>query len=175
MVVIRATKNVRRLLPATSEEAVESETALGDWYVNRIVVDRRPLLILVSSTSLLSVLTPARSVRTLPSRLAELVAARLGRLGVTPEVIARETAVMADVILAPTIDRSVLGTTVEFGRLIPYHFPEDAWDESFLPHVESVLSRVPSRLRGSGEAYITPKDVAKRVLENRWSSGRVKQ
>lgn len=75
MVVLIATQKVRRYLPKDSEEPDESDTALGDWYVNRIVVDRKPLLILVSSASLLSILTPARSVRTLPDRLRELVTA----------------------------------------------------------------------------------------------------
>jgi len=28
-----------------------SDTALGDWYVNRLIVDRQPLLLLVSAAS----------------------------------------------------------------------------------------------------------------------------
>jgi hypothetical protein len=83
VVVLRATKRVlQRLPPAASGEPGPSDTALGDWYVNRFVVDRQPLLIFVSSTSLLSILTPARNLRTLPERLPALVADRLQRLRV---------------------------------------------------------------------------------------------
>ena len=63
MVVLRATQKVLKLLPEPSGSAVTSTTALGDWYINRIVVDRHPLLLLVSSRSLLSVITPARDVK----------------------------------------------------------------------------------------------------------------
>jgi hypothetical protein len=53
MVILRPTKKLASLLPAAQPVPVCSDTALGDWYVNRIVVDRQPLLLLVSSTSLL--------------------------------------------------------------------------------------------------------------------------
>jgi hypothetical protein len=49
MVVLRPTRKLFRDLPPSSELTAESDTALGDWYVNRLVVDRRPLLLLVSS------------------------------------------------------------------------------------------------------------------------------
>jgi hypothetical protein len=44
VVVLRATQKVLRSLPPATTVAVETDTALGDWYVNRIVVDRQPLL-----------------------------------------------------------------------------------------------------------------------------------
>ena len=58
------------MLPSPSAIVAVSDTALGDWYVNRLVVDRQPLLLLVSSSSLLPLLMPARGVRSLPERLA---------------------------------------------------------------------------------------------------------
>jgi hypothetical protein len=72
MVVIRPTQKLRSALPAT-QPVEPSDTALGDWYVNRLVVDRRPLLLLVSSESLLPVLVPATHVRELPQHLEDLV------------------------------------------------------------------------------------------------------
>jgi hypothetical protein len=60
MVILRPTKKLTALLPAAQAVPVRSDTALGDWYVNRIVVDRQPLLLLVSSTSLLPMIVPAR-------------------------------------------------------------------------------------------------------------------
>ncbi len=53
MVILRPTQKLRALLPLTTGSFGESETALGDWYINRIVVDRRPLLLLLSAKALL--------------------------------------------------------------------------------------------------------------------------
>jgi uncharacterized protein DUF6933 len=63
MVILRPTKKLGALLPPEKSVPVSHDTALGDWYVNRIVVDRQPLLLLVSSASLLPLLLPARDVR----------------------------------------------------------------------------------------------------------------
>lgn len=60
MLVLRGTQKLLQLLPPTADQSDLSDTALGDWYVNRIVIDRRPLLLCVSSKSLLSVIAPAR-------------------------------------------------------------------------------------------------------------------
>ncbi len=79
MVTLRVTRRLQDVLPI-SGTGRSPETALGDWYVNRLVVDRRPLLLFVSSASLLPMLVPARDVRELPERLAGLVKARLSRL-----------------------------------------------------------------------------------------------
>src|SRR2546430_6228640 len=82
MVILRPTRKLYRDLPPVLEPDARSDSALGDWYVNRLVVDRRPLLLVVSSTSLLSLLIPARHVSSLPSQLPTLVGSRLRRLGV---------------------------------------------------------------------------------------------
>ena len=44
MVVLRATRKVQQLLHVAVDEAAVSDGVLGDWYVKRFVVDRRPLL-----------------------------------------------------------------------------------------------------------------------------------
>lgn len=90
MVVLRATQKVLRLLPQSGHSPALSDTALGDWYVNRIVIARQPLLLLVSEKSLLSILTPARDLKGLPQRLTEVVAARLRRLGIDEALVAAE-------------------------------------------------------------------------------------
>ena len=105
-----------------------SDTALGDWYVNRVVAARQPLLLLVSSTSLLPMLIPARDVRGLPTRLVALVEARLRRCGLDDRTIAAETRAMASVAVGPTVDRSVLGIMVDFAKAVPYHLaPGPPW------------------------------------------------
>lgn len=165
MVLLRATQKVLRSLPAPSKAAARSDTALGDWYVHRIVVDRQPLLLLVSSSSLLALLTPARSVRTLPDRLADLVAARLHRLGAPPEAIEREVAAMERTVVQPTASRSVVGTMVELGRLVPVYLPEGRWGEPELTYAESRLADTPCRLPGAGSRYIFPGELARQLLE----------
>jgi len=63
MVILRPTQKLKALLATRQPAPGGSDTALGDWYVNRLVLDRKPLLILVSSTSLLPLLVPARDVQ----------------------------------------------------------------------------------------------------------------
>src|SRR5688572_18645646 len=125
MVILRPTRKLSSLLPGTAVVPVSSDTALGDWYVNRIVVDRQPLLILVSSTALRPLLIPARDVRGLPDRLVTLVEARLTRFGIDARIIAAETQAMASVAIGPTVDRSVLGIMVDFAKAVPYYLEPD--------------------------------------------------
>src|SRR5688572_957118 len=115
MVVLRPTRKLHALLPPAKTAPV-SDTALGDWYVNRLVVARRPLLLLVSSTSLFPILTPAQDVRGLPQRLANLVETRLRRYDVDPVAIVEELKAMAPTVIAAAGDRSVLGTMTDFAR-----------------------------------------------------------
>jgi hypothetical protein len=172
VVTLRATQKVLRLLPATTADPDAPDTALGDWYVNRITCDRQPLLLLVSSTSLLPLLAPAREVRSLPERLAQLVAARLVRLGVPARLIEAETQAMAPVAVARTIDRSVVGTMVDFGRVLAYYLRGWAQDESVLWQAEARLARTPCRCSRAEELTVWPDRVAGRVLGEKWGGER---
>ena len=166
--MLRATKKLlSKLLPARSA-AVVSDTALGDWYVNRLVVDGQPLLLLVSSTSLLSILTLARDVRTLPQWLPTLVANRLRGLGIGRALIDAEVAAMDPVVVAGTQDRSVLGSMVDFAKAIPVYLPIDEWDLSTLQMVEARLAETPCRVSGRFDATIFPVRAAPDLLAARW-------
>jgi uncharacterized protein DUF6933 len=156
------------MLPAPTPPAGASDTALGDWYVNRLVVDRQPLLLLLSSSTLLSILTPAREVRSLPRRLPPLVAARLRRLGIAGPLIEAEVAAMEPVHVAGTQDRSVLGSMVEFARSIPAYLPIGGWDETTLPFVESRLAETPCRVVRLPGRVIFPERAASELLQARW-------
>jgi hypothetical protein len=113
-------------LPPPSAGVRDSDdTALGDWYVNRVVIERTPLLVLVSSKSLLPILEPARDVRHLPDRLPELVGRRLTRLGVDALLIRAEVSALAPVHVAPTSDRSVLGILTNFCLTLPYYLTHE--------------------------------------------------
>ena len=168
MVVLRATQRVLCRLPSAFQDDHESETALGDWYVNRLVVNRRPLMLLVSSRSLLAILTPARDVRMLPERLALLVADRLRRLGIPKGLIDAEVAAMDPVVTAPTRDRSVVGILVDFAHSVPYYLPDGGLDVTKLASVEDRLARTPCHASRRSDEVVFPDTVAPKLLANCW-------
>lgn len=168
MVVLRATRKLAKVLPPSVDAPTESDTALGDWYVNRVTVDRQPLLLLVSARSLLAILTPARDVRELPQRLATLVAARLKRLGIRAELIATEKAAMEPVAVARTADRSIIGIMVDYAKMIPGYLPVDGWDATTLPFVEAKLQENPCHAAGPAHGVIFPGRVTPVLLSERW-------
>ena len=168
MVILRPTRKLSSLLPATEVIPTSSDTALGDWYVNRVMVDRQPLLLLVSSTSLLPMLIPARNVRGLPARLAALVEARLRRCGLDDRTIAAETLAMASVAVGPTVDRSVLGIMVDFAKAVPYHLESGQWGETTLRIVEERLAATPCHAALSWDRVIFPEKKAPEVLRAKW-------
>lgn len=170
MVVLRATAKVMKSLQPTETAVAESDTALGDWYVNRIVIARRPLLLLVSSKSLLSIVVPARDVRGLPTRLAGLVEARLERMAVPREWVRAEVDAMTPTLVAKTANRSVLGVMVDFAKVAPYHQPADGWTEAWLPELEIHLAETPCFVTRALRDAIYPLDEAARLLAERWAA-----
>ena len=168
MVILRATRKLRALLPATDIVPVRSDAALGDWYVNRIVVNRQPLLLLVSSASLLPVVVPARGVRALPERLATLVEARLRRCGMDERVIRAETRSMAPVAVGPTVDRSVLGIMVDFAKAIPYYVETRHGCAMTLEAVEEQLAQTPCYATRRFDQVVFPDRKAPELLRAKW-------
>jgi hypothetical protein len=171
MVVLRRTQKLARLLPPDGSALTHSDTALGDWYVNRLSVDHRPLLLLVSAHGLLPALIPARDVASLPERLPAVVAARLHRLGVAPLVVQAEIAAMRPITVAATIDRSVVGIMVDFAKSIPYHLEPGAWDDSTLGFVEARLAETPCHAGRRFEDVVFPNRKAPELLLARWGAG----
>jgi hypothetical protein len=171
MVLLRATQRVLRQLPPMSPEFGESDTALGDWYVNRLVVDRRPLLLLVSSHSLLPMVVPAREVRTLPNPLPGLVRDRLLRQGIPVDQVEAEVRAMNPVVVSATRDRSVIGTLNEFTKDVPYHLPVNGWSESDLAMIELHMSEMPCRVSRRFEDTICPDRKTPELLAARWAPG----
>lgn len=170
MVVLRATRKVLQALPESAIDGSVSDTALGDWYVNRITLDHQPLLLLVSEKSRLSMLAPARDVKSFPSRLGQLLATRLKRLRVDEELVRAEVSAMEVVLVGPTRDRSVTGQMVDFAKAIPYHVAiGEARNESALRVVEDKLGDTPCRCSGSKVHVIWPVQEAVRLLTDRWS------
>ncbi|HEU4387368.1 MAG TPA: hypothetical protein VFV34_06195 [Blastocatellia bacterium] len=171
MVILRPTKKLRSHLP-TVDMPGQSDGALGDWYVNRLVMARQPLLLLVSSTSLLPIVLPAREVRSLPERLSAVVGARLRRLGVEAELIAAELQSMRPVVTAATVDRSVLGILVDFAKAVPYYFETDTPAGKTLAGLEAWLEQTPCHAGSGGDRVVFPNRKAPDLLRAKWMANR---
>ena len=165
MVILRATQKVMKSLSRSVDDADVSNNALGDWYVNRITVDRKPLLLLMSENCRLPILEPARDVRHLPDRLSEVVARRLQKMDVQENGIAKELAAMKVVRVGPTRNRSVVGQMVDFAKAIPFYLPVSGWDEKDLAEVERRLGETPCLCSGRNSETIWPDRDARRLLE----------
>jgi hypothetical protein len=174
MVILRPTRKLRSLLP-TATVSTQSDTALGDWYVNRIVVDRQPLLLIVSSASLLPMLLPARDVRSLPDRLGALVESRLRRCGVEAPAIFGEQRAMHPVAVAPTVDRSVLGIMVDFAKAVPWYLESGRWTGEALAVVEDRLAETPCHAVLSSDRVVFPNRKAPELLRAKWLANRPPQ
>ena len=170
MVTLRRTLKLARVLPVSPMPSDRSDTALGDWYVNRVTVHRHPLLLLVSARGLLPILLPARNVSTLPQRLPEIVEARLRRLGVDASVARAEVVAMEPVLTGPTIDRSVVGIMVDFAKALPFALQRPTWDESSLAGAEARLSKTPCHATRRFEDVVFPDRKAPELLLARWSA-----
>ena len=171
MVILRPTKKLRSALP-TTVVSTQGDTALGDWYVNRIVVGRQPLLLLVSSKSLLPIVLPARDVRSLPGRLGALVASRLQRFGIGPDTIEAELRAMQPVVVAPTVDRSVLGVMVDFAKAIPYYSISTYRGAPGLTGLEDWLAETPCHAALAQDRVVFPNRKAPELLLGKWLANR---
>ena len=168
MVVLRRTQKLASQLPESAVPPTESDTALGDWYVNRITIDRRPLLLLVCDRSLLSIVVPAREVRGLPSRLADLVAQRLRRLGLPRRWIDAEVEAMSPVMIGKTTNRATVGIMVDFAKMLPYYVEPGAWDETTPGYLESRLQKNPC-FAGTRHSLV-PERATPRLMQSRWDA-----
>lgn len=112
MVTLRCTRSVRDRLHLPRQMVPEpppSTGRLGDWYVHLVRFGRPEFAIATSERSLLTVLFPARALRTtLAPNLRGAVGSLLESLGVSGEAVAHEIAAMESVT-----NRRVLGSMNE--------------------------------------------------------------
>lgn len=170
-VTLRRYSEARVGAPGDDRYAAFARHCARGLVCDRIVVDRKPLLLLLSSRALLAILLPAREFRTLPLRLGEVVAQRLRRFGIEKQLIEAEVAAMDRVHVSKTSDRAVVGIMVDFANMIPYHLDRGAWDESTLPFVEAKLAGAPCFSSRSGEQTVFPDMATRAVLAARWGAG----
>lgn len=131
MITLRCTRLIRKRLhlPEVLSESVTSTAALGDWYVHLLRFGHDQLVMVTSERSLLTVLLPAKDLRTtvLPNLHAALRTLLAG-LSVAPDRIDREIASMTPVNFGRATNRRVLGSMNDFAFEASVHLAagEDA-------------------------------------------------
>jgi len=141
---LRCTQRLLIRLGPPANDLVGSTTALGDWYANTLNVGHRRLVLCTSARTLLTVLVPARELRSLPDRLRDAVGRMLTQLDIPPSQILRESREMRWHQLAPTASRQVLGSMNDFAFLAETYIRDDGPDVD-LDAIALVLNRAPCR------------------------------
>jgi hypothetical protein len=123
VVIVRATRRLlHRLSPtAVADEVTESTTLLGDWYATLLPWQPRQVALLVSETTLLPVLMPLAPAATLLDRFPDHLAGVLRAHRVHEDVVTDEQTGTTEYRLAPTANRSVVGSMNEFTYLADAH------------------------------------------------------
>jgi hypothetical protein len=111
-----------KLLKRTGLPAVavipDPTAALGNWHANILFFHRSQILLFVSDNSRLAVVTPAREARLLAGHLTLHLSTLLASMGVPQEWIEAEVREMAEVSIASTRSRSILGTMNDYSYQI---------------------------------------------------------
>jgi len=109
-------------LPERFPEASASSGALGDWYVHLVRFGRSELAIATSERCLLTMLLPARELRTsLVPNLHGSLRSLLERLDIPQEQVSCELAAMQPVSFARATNRRVLGSMNDLGFHAGHH------------------------------------------------------
>ncbi len=126
MLVLRCTKKLlgrMDVTPVPEREVPVARTRLGEWLANITTVDRRPLVLAVSSRTLLPVLLPLAPAKTLASRFPGALAEMLEALIINGARIDVEVAALSEHTIAATNNRRVLGTMNDFIFMMPHYAP----------------------------------------------------
>jgi len=122
---------------------METTTQLGDWFATNAMVHRRQLVLAVSTKTLFPVLLPAAPFATVVRRVPDAVAVVLLAVGAEETVISSELAEMRACAVAKTNDRRVVGTLVDFTRMLDVARPREG-----LVHLSLWLARTPCSVLG---------------------------
>jgi hypothetical protein len=123
VLVVHATRAFRDRVPgpAAADDDI-STTSLGPWYAT--LLRRRPPLALLVNQTLLPLLMPLAPAATLLTRIPAAVTDLLLAHHLPAQLVVAEHAAMAEVHLAPTANRSVVGVLNEFAYLTDAHQPD---------------------------------------------------
>ena len=118
MTTLRCTRKVLDRLGGESAEGPSAlRGALGDWYCNlkSLPYRGRSVVFFVNEATRLTVVVPGRASRRVLPLFRERTLALLSRLDVPEAALEREAEALAELRLARTQSRSVLGSMVEIG------------------------------------------------------------
>jgi hypothetical protein len=125
MLTLRCTAKVlRRFGLRPADQPPGSVGCLGDWYANLLNLGAQRHVLCVSEESLLPVILPARN-QEFPARFSEYLYRMLLGLEIPEELAAREAAEAAEITIARTANRSVLGVRNDMTASMPYYVVPD--------------------------------------------------
>ena len=125
MLVVRGTKKLRdRVKGPVAEDGDVSTGVLGDWFATALFW-KPQVALAVNARTFLPVFMPLAPAGKLLERLPDEIARILALRGVDQATIDVEREQMADVRIAPTNDRSVVGVMTEFAFLGEHFFEAD--------------------------------------------------
>ena len=161
MYTIRCTQKLLKRLGAKRGVATAPSTALGDWYANLLRFGSTQMVLCTSERSLLSVVLPARGLKTgLANSLSDGVAAVLAGIGAPRACIDQELRHMQEHAVAGTESRVVLGSMNDFAVAIDHSLHSGPR----VPSLRELSIWLAGTLCGPLE-YERPGDVARRLLE----------
>ncbi len=124
MLVVRGTKKLRDRVKAPVSGEATSTGLLGDWFATALFW-RPQVALVVNARTYLPLFMPLAPAPKLLDRLPGEITRVLDLHGFDQTAIDAELAHMADVALAPTNDRSVVGVMNEFAFLGEHFFDGD--------------------------------------------------
>ena len=158
MLTLRCTKKLIKYLDAKPTEAPSESTTLGDWYANLFRYDRVDIAMCVNSQTRYAIpihLQDCDSDQGLYIALVWRVRDAIRRLGL-PDTIANHIVneYRGGLIVAPTADRSVLGTMNDLISLCEYMLDQECdsdrtidWKEIWI-EFEDQLNQTPHKPLG---------------------------
>jgi len=158
---------LKRLGAEPEEQSLPPSTALGDWYAQLTVVDRKPLVLAVSERTLLPVIVPLAPAKNLRPRLVDATHETLLALLIPEPVVSEECEAMRASAFGATNNRQILGSINDFLRMLDsYLRPHETFRDAALGLAEApcgpigmdsprerTIALLSPRTRGSGGVF----------------------
>jgi hypothetical protein len=121
VIIVRPTASLaKRMKVKLKETDLKSDTKLGDWFCNDIVLDKKQFILCVSSASRLGIVIHAAPYSSFPLRIKDALSELLHAIGANAKDIQSEIEKMDDIVITKTNDKSILGTMKEHHLALEY-------------------------------------------------------
>ena len=159
MFTFRCTRRlIAKLQAPIVNDPPEPTTRLGDWYGNVLFSGHHRFLMFVSERSLLPVLMPLRERNQLLPNFRARLAELLLHLCIPEKDVTKELSEMAEVVIARTANRSLLGTMNDFTQNVKAYL--QMHDDISLLDLELRLAGTPC----GPNVYRYPNELAIKIL-----------